>query len=189
MDQGPPVSHASPTMHPAPGFRSGTSTPQAPLGLGCHSPPVWTAVLLGNPSTRQGAGRDNGWRQTRHDRAGACNNGCCEKRFDWCVSQCDRDRDTGLYGLDNRSGNRRDHGGAFSRRAICKERRSSGRHRPAAIRCPSRAGAGVVDRDKNLLAEAQMDLDRYKEAWAKNAIPRQTLEDQEKVESSRIRGP
>ena len=40
---------------------------------------------------------------------------------------------------------------------------------------------GLLDRDKNLLAEAQMDLDRYKEAWAKNAIPRQTLEDQEKV--------
>lgn len=40
---------------------------------------------------------------------------------------------------------------------------------------------GLLERDKNLLAEAQMDLDRYKEAWAKNAIPRQTLEDQEKV--------
>ena len=40
---------------------------------------------------------------------------------------------------------------------------------------------GLLDRDKNLLAEAQMDLDRYKEAWTKNAIPRQTLEDQEKV--------
>ncbi len=40
---------------------------------------------------------------------------------------------------------------------------------------------GLLDRDKNLLAEAQMDLDRYKQAWAKNAIPRQTLEDQEKV--------
>ena len=40
---------------------------------------------------------------------------------------------------------------------------------------------GLLDRDKNLLAEAQMDLDRYKEAWTKNAIPRQTLEDQEKL--------
>jgi multidrug efflux system membrane fusion protein len=40
---------------------------------------------------------------------------------------------------------------------------------------------GLLDRDKNLLAEAQMDLDRYKEAWTKNAIPRQTLEDQEKI--------
>lgn len=42
---------------------------------------------------------------------------------------------------------------------------------------------GLLDRDKNLLAEAEMDLDRYKQAWAKNAIPRQTLEDQEKVVS------
>ena len=40
---------------------------------------------------------------------------------------------------------------------------------------------GLLERDKNLLAEAQMDLDRYKQAWSKNAIPRQTLEDQEKV--------
>lgn len=40
---------------------------------------------------------------------------------------------------------------------------------------------GALERDQNLLAEAQMDLDRYKVAWAKNAIPRQTLEDQEKV--------
>jgi multidrug efflux system membrane fusion protein len=40
---------------------------------------------------------------------------------------------------------------------------------------------GLLERDQNLLAEAQMDLQRYKDAWAKNAIPRQTLEDQEKV--------
>jgi len=40
---------------------------------------------------------------------------------------------------------------------------------------------GTLDRDQNLLAEAQMDLKRYQDAWAKNAIPRQTLEDQEKV--------
>ncbi|MGD0479117.1 MAG: efflux RND transporter periplasmic adaptor subunit [Terracidiphilus sp.] len=40
---------------------------------------------------------------------------------------------------------------------------------------------GALDRDQNLLAEAQMDLKRYQDAWAKNAIQRQTLEDQEKV--------
>ncbi|MGD0911175.1 MAG: efflux RND transporter periplasmic adaptor subunit [Terracidiphilus sp.] len=40
---------------------------------------------------------------------------------------------------------------------------------------------GALERDQNLLAEAQMDLTRYQEAWAKNAIPRQTLEDQEKL--------
>ncbi|MGO8760103.1 MAG: efflux RND transporter periplasmic adaptor subunit [Terracidiphilus sp.] len=40
---------------------------------------------------------------------------------------------------------------------------------------------GVLERDQNLLAEAQMDLQRYQDAWAKNAIPRQTLEDEEKV--------
>jgi len=40
---------------------------------------------------------------------------------------------------------------------------------------------GALERDQNLLAEAQMDLKRYQDAWAKNAIPRQTLEDQGKV--------
>jgi multidrug efflux system membrane fusion protein len=40
---------------------------------------------------------------------------------------------------------------------------------------------GALQRDQNLLAEAQMDLDRYKDAWAHNAIPRQQYEDQEKL--------
>jgi membrane fusion protein, multidrug efflux system len=40
---------------------------------------------------------------------------------------------------------------------------------------------GALERDQNLLAQAQMDLQRYKDAWARNAIQRQTLEDQEKV--------
>jgi membrane fusion protein, multidrug efflux system len=40
---------------------------------------------------------------------------------------------------------------------------------------------GALDRDRGLLAEAQMDLTRYQQAWARNAIPRQTLEDQEKL--------
>jgi membrane fusion protein, multidrug efflux system len=40
---------------------------------------------------------------------------------------------------------------------------------------------GMLQRDQNLLAEAQMDLKRYQVAWDKNAIPRQTLDDQGKV--------
>jgi membrane fusion protein, multidrug efflux system len=40
---------------------------------------------------------------------------------------------------------------------------------------------GALERDQNMLAQAQMDLQRYRDAWARNAIPRQTLEDQEKV--------
>jgi membrane fusion protein, multidrug efflux system len=43
------------------------------------------------------------------------------------------------------------------------------------------AAEGALSRDQNVLAEAEMDLKRYQEAWAKNAIPRQTLEDQEKL--------
>ncbi len=40
---------------------------------------------------------------------------------------------------------------------------------------------GALERDQNLLAQAQMDLARYKEAWAKNAIAKQILDDQEKL--------
>lgn len=40
---------------------------------------------------------------------------------------------------------------------------------------------GALERDQNLLAQAEMDLDRYKVAWGKNAIPRQQYEDQEKL--------
>lgn len=40
---------------------------------------------------------------------------------------------------------------------------------------------GALERDQNLLGQAEMDLQRYKDAWARNAIPRQTLEDQEKI--------
>ena len=40
---------------------------------------------------------------------------------------------------------------------------------------------GTLQRDENILAEAKMDLARYRDAWARNAIPKQTLDDQEKV--------
>ena len=40
---------------------------------------------------------------------------------------------------------------------------------------------GVLERDENLLAQAQMDLERYRQAWSRNGISRQQLEDQEKV--------
>jgi len=40
---------------------------------------------------------------------------------------------------------------------------------------------GILERDKGILAQAQMDLTRYQAAWARNAIPKQTLDDQEKL--------
>jgi multidrug efflux system membrane fusion protein len=40
---------------------------------------------------------------------------------------------------------------------------------------------GLLEKDQNALAQAKMNLARYQEAWQKNAIPRQTLEDQEKL--------
>jgi len=42
---------------------------------------------------------------------------------------------------------------------------------------------GILERDEGVLAQATMDLDRYRAAWARNAIPRQTLDDQEKLVS------
>jgi membrane fusion protein, multidrug efflux system len=40
---------------------------------------------------------------------------------------------------------------------------------------------GILARDQGLLAQAQMDLVRYQNAWAHNAIQKQTLDDQEKL--------
>ncbi len=40
---------------------------------------------------------------------------------------------------------------------------------------------GALERDENLLAQAQMDLERYRAAWARNGIAKQVLDDQEKL--------
>jgi multidrug efflux system membrane fusion protein len=40
---------------------------------------------------------------------------------------------------------------------------------------------GALERDTNVLAQARMDLERYRTAWAGNGIPRQLLDDQEKI--------
>ena len=40
---------------------------------------------------------------------------------------------------------------------------------------------GALEHDSNVLAQARMDLDRYRTAWAQNGIPKQLLDDQEKI--------
>jgi membrane fusion protein, multidrug efflux system len=40
---------------------------------------------------------------------------------------------------------------------------------------------GALERDQNVLAQAEMDLQRYRDAWARNAIAKQQLDDQEKL--------
>ncbi|MBB5063372.1 efflux RND transporter periplasmic adaptor subunit [Granulicella mallensis] len=40
---------------------------------------------------------------------------------------------------------------------------------------------GTLEKDQAVLAQAQMDLERYQAAWVRNAIPKQTLDDQEKI--------
>jgi membrane fusion protein, multidrug efflux system len=40
---------------------------------------------------------------------------------------------------------------------------------------------GALERDQNVLAQAQMDLKRYRDAFARNAIAKQLVDDQEKL--------
>jgi len=40
---------------------------------------------------------------------------------------------------------------------------------------------GTLEKDKQLLAQATMDLERYRAAWQRNAVAKQTLDDQEKL--------
>jgi multidrug efflux system membrane fusion protein len=40
---------------------------------------------------------------------------------------------------------------------------------------------GALQRDTYVLEQAKMDLERYRDAWARNGIPKQTLDDQEKI--------
>lgn len=40
---------------------------------------------------------------------------------------------------------------------------------------------GALERDQNVLAQAEMDLQRYRDAWNRNAIAKQQLDDQEKL--------
>jgi multidrug efflux system membrane fusion protein len=43
------------------------------------------------------------------------------------------------------------------------------------------AAEGALERDTNVLAQARMDLERYRTAWARNGINKQLLDDQEKL--------
>jgi membrane fusion protein, multidrug efflux system len=40
---------------------------------------------------------------------------------------------------------------------------------------------GALARDTNILSQAKMDLDRYQKAWARKAVAKQQLDDQEKI--------
>jgi multidrug efflux system membrane fusion protein len=40
---------------------------------------------------------------------------------------------------------------------------------------------GALERDTNVLSQAQMDVERYRTAWARNGINKQLLDDQEKI--------
>jgi membrane fusion protein, multidrug efflux system len=40
---------------------------------------------------------------------------------------------------------------------------------------------GTLEKDTHVLEQSQMDLNRYRQAWSRNAIAKQTLDDQEKI--------
>jgi multidrug efflux system membrane fusion protein len=52
---------------------------------------------------------------------------------------------------------------------------------PRPYRATLEQAQGALERDENVLAQAQMDYDRYRVAWDRNAIAKQILDDQEKL--------
>ena len=52
---------------------------------------------------------------------------------------------------------------------------------PRQFQAQVESAEGALARDTGLLDQAQMDLDRYQKAWARNAIAKQILDDQEKL--------
>jgi len=52
---------------------------------------------------------------------------------------------------------------------------------PRPFQATLKVAEGTLERDTHLLAQAEMDLERYKAALARNAIARQQVDDQEKV--------
>jgi multidrug efflux system membrane fusion protein len=52
---------------------------------------------------------------------------------------------------------------------------------PRSYRATLLQAQGTLERDESILAQARMDLDRYRDAWKRNAISKQILDDQEKL--------
>ena len=52
---------------------------------------------------------------------------------------------------------------------------------PRPFRATLLQAQGTLERDQSILAQAKMDLDRYRAAWARDAIQKQLLDDQEKI--------
>jgi membrane fusion protein, multidrug efflux system len=52
---------------------------------------------------------------------------------------------------------------------------------PRPFRATLLQAQGALERDENLLAQAEMDAERYRIAWARRAIAKQILDDQEKL--------
>ena len=52
---------------------------------------------------------------------------------------------------------------------------------PRPFRATLLQAQGALERDQNVLAQAEMDAQRYRDAWASKAIAKQILDDQEKL--------
>lgn len=52
---------------------------------------------------------------------------------------------------------------------------------PRQFQAQVESAEGALARDTNILSQAKMDLDRYQKAWARKAVAKQQLDDQEKI--------
>jgi multidrug efflux system membrane fusion protein len=181
MDQGPPVSHASPTMHPGPDSRAEPS----------HRRHLWVWVVIFLLF-----GLLFYWVIRQHGKAQAATTGGGRHTMTGPVPVTTATANSGSIGVYlNAIGTVTPIYTASITAQVTgvitavhyREGQYVKKGDPLIDIDPRQYAAqvvqaqGLLDRDKSLLAEAQMDLDRYKEAWTKNAIPRQTLEDQEKL--------
>ena len=92
-----------------------------------------------------------------------------------------RHRNPGLYDHYCQPGHRRHQPGSLPRRSIGSPRPAPDPDRPPALPGQRAHRPGSAGARHQPAGQAEMDLKRYQDAWARNAIPKQTLDDQEKI--------
>src|SRR5260370_11888383 len=151
------------------------------MGMGCRSSPLCSAVCRWSSPSRNGRGRGSD-RRTPHD-DGTCAGGDCHSEAGGVGVYLEAIGTVTPIYTDSITAQVTGH--------ITAVRYREGQFvhkgdplidldaRPYEAQLEQ--AQGTLEHDQQVLAEAQMDLERYKQAWARNGIPRQTLEDQEKV--------
>ena len=86
--------------------------------------------------------------------------------------RCHRHRDPGQYRHHQRPGHRHHHPSRYYKEGqMVHKGQLLIQIDPRPFQATVLQAQGALDRDTNLLAQAQMDLKRYQDAWARNAIP------------------